>query len=205
LRSRPIIFTAALACVALAGVPAQAGRPQPKPKPKPPVCNLIVDEAGDATGTGIADTSTPSSDANLDIISADIASNATTVTAVVRLSALSASDQAAPTGQKYTVSVSVGESQLTLQAQISPMGNSFGTSGGVKGSGVVDEAAKEVRISAALADLPVKIPPGTPMTALAANSYRSVGTTDVVLGRADNAASTKSYVAAYPSCVKVGS
>src|SRR3954451_18472307 len=84
-------------------VPAVAAHATPGKKHKAkPACKLVTDGSGDAKGTGTAVT-TPSSDANLDIITADIATNATTLTGVLRVSKPSASDSMAPTGWEYQV------------------------------------------------------------------------------------------------------
>lgn len=68
------------------------------PKPVPPVCNLIVDDKGDTASAPF-----PASDA-IDIVSADIASNATTLTAVLRVAAYTANDPGTIYGKSYLVS-----------------------------------------------------------------------------------------------------
>ena len=128
-------------------VPAIAAHATVTKKHRPkPVCKLVTDRSGDAKGTGTALT-TPSSDANLDIISADVATNATTLTGVVRVSKLATSDSTAPAGWQYQVVFSVGGYTDTVEVVVGPSGTSWN---GGKGTGKIDAAKKEVRISVPL-------------------------------------------------------
>ena len=94
--SRPALFPALTAVVLSTGV-ASAVTTKPAPKP---VCNLVVDKAGDASVLG-----PDPSDASLDILSADVASHAKYLTAVLRIRNLAASSLAA-TGRNYYVQFS---------------------------------------------------------------------------------------------------
>lgn len=163
------------------------------------VCKLVVDPGGDATGTG-----TPASapnDANLDIVGADVATNSTTLTGVVRLASLSTSDSAAATGREYQVVFTVGTAVLAVDAVISPTGVSYA---GGKGKGFVDTKKKEVRVSVPLSTFSVKIPPNTKLHNVGARTYRVLGSDAIALGNVDKADSASTYVAGWPSCVKVG-
>src|SRR3712207_6804956 len=85
------IRLAALAALPLVvGVVGTADAAVKKPKP---VCNLLVDEKGDAI---------PVNSAGLDIVSADIASDGRKITGVIRLAGpASALDPTAPSGRTY--------------------------------------------------------------------------------------------------------
>jgi hypothetical protein len=161
-----------------------ATRPAPKP-----VCQIIKDATGDAAYNGVV----PGT-GNDDIVSADLASNGKTVTAVIRLAALDANDPQAPLGHNYIVTFggkgaantlflaartyATGTKFLygyqgsdpTLPINISyPMGDATGT---------VNAAKKEIHISvanAAFAAQGSKLPVGSKLTSPAVLSYRIVG------------------------------
>jgi hypothetical protein len=182
-------------------VPAIAAHATVTKKHRPkPVCKLVTDRSGDAKGTGTALT-TPSSDANLDIISADVATNATTLTGVVRVSKLASSDSTAPAGWQYQVVFSVGGYTDTVEVVVGPSGTSWN---GGKGTGKIDAAKKEVRISVPLSALHVPVKPGTVLTGIGARTFRVGSSNQIVLGLVDTADSSKTYVAGARSCVKVG-
>lgn len=200
MRIRPILAMFLVAGLALP-VSAQATHLKPaKPKPKP-VCLLIIDASGDATGTGTAYAQTPSSDDGLDIISADIATNTTTLTTTIRLKKLTIDDLAAPTGRGFHFTFSVGQQSTTLAAFVSPAGTSWYDG---KGTGVVDTAGSQIRMSVPLSDLPVKVTPGTVLTGLSATTSRWVDSA-IIIAQADKATSTRTYTASAPSCLAVGS
>ena len=114
------------------------------------MCNLITDAKDDNGGTF------PHSE-TLDIVSADIAPNATLVTAVIRVAKYKANDSStAPTGRAWYLEFSVpkAEAPLWLGAQVTPTGTLF-RYGWVDGSirrslgtveGKIDEAKNELRI-----------------------------------------------------------
>jgi hypothetical protein len=197
LRSGVVLASVALVAPALSAH-ASVDRKR-KPKPPPPVCKLVVDGSGDATGTGTAVNG--SNDPNLDIVSADVATNTKTLTAVVRLASLATGDNTAPTGREYQVVFTVGAVTGSVDAVMSPSGTSFA---GGKGKGVIDLKKKEVRISVPLSSLTVPVKPKTKLTAIGARTYRVVGSDQVLLGNVDKADSTSTYIAGTPSCVKVG-
>jgi hypothetical protein len=182
-------------------VPAIAAHAMVTKKHRPkPVCKLVTDGSGDAKGFASAVTM-PSSDANLDIISADVATNATTLTGVLRVSKLASSDSTAPTGWEYQVTFGVNGVTDGVNVVIGPNGTTWH---GGKGKGKIDAAKKEIRISVPLSALNVPIKPGTVLTDLGARTWRVGGSDQVVIGLVDTAGSSKTYVAGTRSCVKVG-
>jgi hypothetical protein len=122
-----------------------------------PVCNLIQDAKGDATYNNV-----PGADGD-DIVSADIASDGTTITSVLRAVATPTSDPQAPFGRNYTVLFSAPGSGdlLYLSARTYPQGTKFlygyqamDPNTGVNtnyalgdATGVVDTAKNEVHVS----------------------------------------------------------
>lgn len=175
----------------------------PKAKPAPPVCNLIVDAKGDDGGAF------PHSD-SLDIVSADIASNAKLVTAVIRVAKYAASDSnTAPTGRAWYLEFTVpsAETSLWLGAQVTPTGTLF-RYGWVDGSirrslgvveGTIDVAKSELRISAPIGIWAERgmVKPGVKVSSLTAASYNFVGLAAAggSLQPGDTAEATKTYIA----------
>jgi hypothetical protein len=149
---------ALLVLAATLAVPATADA-----APAKKVCGLVRDAAGD--------TSSPAPDkaldAQLDITSADVATDKKNVTVVLRLAALTASDVANPQGRVYEFDFTAAEKNFIVMGSLLPGGNSFsvfisdthfeeGKSGaraatGIgNATGVIDVAAKEVRMTAPL-------------------------------------------------------
>jgi hypothetical protein len=198
MRIRSLIAVATVAPL-LAGVgSAHAAK---RPPVKKPVCKLVTDATGDGTGTGTA-AAGPNEPA-LDIVSADVATNATMLTAVFRVASLSGATDTAPTGRTYELSFKSGTTTITVRAVISKAGNTWQDG---KGSGIVDTAGNEIRVSVPLSTLGVPVKTGDKLTDLVANSFRSMaaGGNAVVIGKADGATGATPYVAAWPSCIKVG-
>jgi hypothetical protein len=226
-----LVALAATACtLAAAGaVPATAAAAKPKPKPIPKVCNLIVDDADDANSQGTI----PASDASVDIVGGDVASNAKTITAVLRIKALTNPNPQSPAGQAYYVLFNVKglADTLTLSAGLYPTGNqfSYGYQGvdpntGVNTSYTLGDAAgkitgNEIRISVDIAKFPQakSLKAGTKLTTLTADArhvygQRVVASQQVGPARAPLGGVTltfddaigKTYTLAAPSCVKVG-
>ena len=193
---RPVVVAVSTALVGT-GLVAQAA---PVTTTKPP-CYLVKDAKGDANRVGTNGLTTPQSDPNMDILSADVATNATTITGVIRLAGLSMDDDMAPTGRQYALQFQVGNRATVIDVVIDPTGVTYY---GGKGRGVVDIKHKQVRVSVPLTRLDVKIRPGTPLKNLAANTFRVGPQDSFVLGIADGASTTKSYVAGVTTCVKVG-
>ena len=163
------------------------------------MCNLVVDPATDGP---------PSGDTSLNILSADVATNATTITAVIRVQKLMDPDLTAPEGRFYQVQFSGSSAQTghVLYAVLGPQGDSF--EGGA-GKGVVDTTKNEVRISVPLsfwsgASALVPGPPFHDFTVYAdlSSVAEPIPTTFTTLG--DTATSKASYIPGTPSCVTVG-
>lgn len=211
--ARPALCLALVASLAAAGVAGAATRPKPKP-----VCKLVVDDQGDASFLGFAP-----NDANVDIVSADVASDAKTVTAVLRLASFSEMDPQAPLGRGYYVLFNAPGSEFPVyfNFQITPDLKRFtwgsretlatGSGSYVKKGdavGVLDAAKKEIRISAPVSAVTAvaNVKPGAKLTNLTANSTMVLGTsaTGGLVSTVDQAESAKSYVAGYPSCVVPG-
>jgi hypothetical protein len=160
-----------------------------KAKAAKPVCNLVSDPKGDATYNNV-----PGADGD-DIVSADIASDATTITAVLRAAAIPASDPQAPFGRNYTVLFSAPGSGdlLYLSARTYPQGTKFlfgyqavDPNTGVNtnfslgdATGVVDNAKGEVHISAPIKGFldgaKAKLAPGAKLAGVSATVDRIVG------------------------------
>jgi len=243
MRRHLIAALTTVSAIALAGTglaataPTRAGghaRNTASPSRARPVCHLITDPAGDP---GPSWEKVPG-DGSVDITSADIASNATTLTGVVRVASLTNPDPQAPAGQAYFLLFSVkgGNYPFFLSGRTYPTGNAwiFGyqapdpTTGintsytVAQGSGVVDLAKSEVRISVPLSAIraTLRLPAGTVLRSLEALTYRiagqglvpsqQVGPVRAPLGglllQFDTAyaAPTTVYVAGSPSCVPVG-
>lgn len=197
---RPALVLSAAAVLAATGVAAAA------PAPKP-VCNLITDATGDVTA--------PS--ANLDIVSADIATDAKRITGVVRVARLANGDGTAPTGVAYNFRFKLpgDAAQYYLLASIEPApvgattfeygtietGNSLTPLG--EGSGKVDLAKNEVRITAPTTLGSKKVKPGTKVLSLQALTQRRFV---VLLSGADSTVidESKTYTAGSRSCVTPG-
>jgi hypothetical protein len=183
MKARSTLIAASLLALAAAGHASAA------PAKAKPVCNIISDPAGDA---GVSPA--PGADGD-DIVSADVASDGTTLTGVIRTAALADVDPQAPMGRSYFVEFSVKGSAdlLFVSARTYPTGTKFvyGYSGvdpntGVNTSytlgeatGVIDVAKKEVRISAPVKGFvdgaKAKLANGTKLGALASRVYRQGG------------------------------
>lgn len=229
MKTRAAVLALALLVPAGAGVAAAA--PKAKPKPVKPVCNLVADAAGDAEVNGVP------GGAGDDIVGGDVASDGTTLTGVVRMAGLAANDPEWLNGRSYFLEFTAPGSPdvLYLQARAYPTGviYSYGYSGvdptsGINTSyslgpatGVIDVAAKEVRVSAPVKGFvdgaKAKLARGAKLSGLGARVFRQggqglvpsqeVGGTRVPLSGLnvlfDEAFGT-SYVVGTPSCVAVG-
>ena len=182
MKTRATLLAASL--LVAAGTVAATAAPAAKP-----VCNLVVDEKGDAVYNNV-----PGADGD-DIVSADVASDAKTITAVLRTAALPASDPQAPLGRGYFVLFTAPGSQdlLFLSARTYPQGTQFvygyqaaDPNTGVNTSytlgtatGVVDSAKAEVRMSAPIKAFvdgaKAKLAKGAKLSGLAAQTYRIAG------------------------------
>lgn len=194
--------------LAAAGAASATTKKKPrKPAPKP-VCHLV--------GAG---TSSPTDD-SLKITSADIATNATMLTVVIRVAKLATgADPGAPTGRQWELDFTADNRQMSLGVFDGPAGTA--STYGI-GTATLDTAKNEIRYSVKLADLASKT--STPMVKNGSTSFanftafsalvvqapsqaRAAGFGAYIwpISRADSAQSTKKYTAGYPSCVTVGS
>lgn len=185
--------------------------------PKPPPCQLTKDDKGDVYAVrNVPDQKTP--DPALDLVSADVGSNATTLTAVIRVDKLAA-PATSPVGVNYSMTFNVTGSDLLYYASATrgpavtgfdfgsrenlPAVTSVSTSRGVP-TGVFDEGTSEVRIS-----IPLEMFGDTAKFAL---GKTKVSVIEVFASRgtahrgpfADDAPGGKSYVHGGASCVPVG-
>lgn len=210
---RPALAVALVVSVTAAGAAGAATKPKPKP-----VCNLLTDDKADASFLGAAP-----NDANLDIVSADVASDAKTVTAVLRLASFSETDAQAPLGRGYYLLFNAPglDTPIYFNFQITPdlkrftwgVRETLATGSGSyakKGdaTGVLDAAKGEIRISAPVADVNAvgKVKPGAKLTNLTASSTMVIGTsaTGGLVSTVDDAEGSKAYIAGSLSCVKPG-
>ena len=205
---RPVLALGVCAALAAAtGVAAAA----PAAKPS---CNLVTDAKGDG---GIA-----TSSGDVDILSADIASNAKVITAVIRLDGDPASfNPQAPGGKNYYLSfVAPGSEQPQfLSAEYDPVAGASYHSGyeeDVNGVGNKtsdpDAVAGSVKGNVITITAPLSafssrtsLKPGKKLTGLTAEVFALIGTsvTGGLLANADDAAGT-SYTTGGASCVVPG-
>lgn len=199
-RTRAVIGVVIACVLALTSLSAHAATKKKKKKPAPPkpVCNLITDPKGDVS-TG---------DQSLDVLSADVATNATMITGVIRVAKLANPDTMSPQGTFYSIRFTAGSSQTgqNLDIQLAPTGNTF--EGGA-GTGVVDLAKNEIRISVPLSHWTgnTALSPGPPLHdfivyADLGNDVLATPTTFTAAG--DTATSKATYAPGTPSCVAVG-
>lgn len=205
---------ALIASIVISGGVADAATKHKVVRPAPPVCKLVTDPQGDS-GTFAAFGQTPASayDPSLDIVSADIASDAKNLTAVIRVKQLtpntsSSPDTNSPLGREWRFSVVIGGHSYGLAAFDGPLGPNFTT-----GIGAIDPAHNEIRITEPLSSMPFAMPKGTVMNNITLIAYSTLqldsaaGFGDATpISTEDTAASKAStkYLAGTPSCVKVG-
>ena len=164
-----------------------------------PVCNLITDAAGD--GSFVA---TPNS-GPLDILSADLATSKSAITAVIRVASLK-DDQFTTHGKEYKFLFTVKGTQHYLRVQSTRgLGDSYDYGDVVAGSSKSAGAA-DGHYDAAANTLTLTVPKsnfsdmkGAKASELIARSYVSLG---ALYEGADTATGTKSYQDLTPSCVK---
>jgi hypothetical protein len=207
---RTVLATSMVAAVALAGGATAA--------PAKAVCNLMTDPKGDASFLD-----TLPNDPSLDIVSADVATDAKTLTGVLRVDKYSAVSPTSPLGRGYYVMFNAPKSEfpIYLNVQVTPDLTRFAwgtreTLASGNGSyvrqgdatGVIDAATSELRISVPLSAVAAitKLSPGTKLTALTASTTSVLGTSvsGGLVATIDDAAGSKAYIAGTPSCVTPG-
>jgi hypothetical protein len=185
MKARVILLSTSLVLVGCAGIASAA----PKAKPAKPVCNLVTDAKGDAGYNNV-----PGADGD-DIVSADIASDGTTITGVLRAAGISANDPQAPFGRNYSVLFTAPGSAdlLFLSARTYPQGTKFiygyqavDPTSGVNtnymlgdATGVVDTTKSEVHVSVPIKSYidgaKAKLAPGAKLAGLTATVDRIAG------------------------------
>jgi hypothetical protein len=197
-------LTAALLGAAVLATPAHAAR-RPPPRPPKPSCKVVTDAQGDAKGLAGPATNTEG-DTGLDLVSADLASNATKATVVWRLPGLNNNDPLSPAGRWFGLTYSVGGRTTTMSALLTPRGNTYGKD--AANIGVVDTKTAEIRVTVSLAEAGLAgAAPGATVSGFSVVTKRWVGagsTGQVVDQAVDTATGTLSYKVGAPSCVKVG-
>jgi hypothetical protein len=212
MRLRPILTVGFVLALATAGTSIAA------PKAPPPLCKQVRDAAHDPTSLSVFHPALSAVavpyNPNLDIVSADVANDATTITAVIRVAKLTVDDPTAPSRiywLGYTMRSS-GEGG-NLHVQITPTGTSWQNGAG---KGVIDTAKNEIRISVPISRLtghPL-FKPGDALTRLIAHadltppSVAASGFDDGISATGDLAGDQASGLKDYPvgaaTCVKVG-
>ena len=183
-----------------------------------PSCNLMTDPTGDASFLD-----TVPNDASLDIVGADVATDAKQLTGVLRVDKFSALSPTSPLGRGYYVLFNAPKAEfpIYLNVQITPdvtrytwgtletlpSGNGRYTKQG-DATGVVDAAKSELRITVPLAAIGAvtKLAKGTKLSNLTASTTSVIGTSASggLVATIDEASSSKPYFVGSPSCVKPG-
>lgn len=181
-------------------------------------CNLMTDPKGDASFLD-----TVPNDASLDIVGADVATDAKTLTGVLRVDAFSAVSPTSPLGRGYYVLFNAPKAEFPIYVNVQitpdvteytwgtletlPSGNgSYELKG--TATGVVDAAKNELRVSVPLKDIAAvtKLSRGTKLSNLSASTTSVIGTSASggLVATIDEASSSKPYFVGAPSCVKPG-
>lgn len=213
MQTRRVIALAAVAGVALTSAPAFAAS---KPKVKP-MCNQVTDDAGDPYIVRQAPSQTQAEDA-LDILSADTATNGSSMTVVIRVKKLADPPTTSPTGATYQMTFNVGDEAALYYVAVStgPSGlySEFGTREQLPAvtsvatvlgnpTAKLDMAKNEIRATFPLSLFgSVKLIKGkTKIAPVETTAGRGAHGKGVF---ADDAVGGKNYVAGSLSCVKVG-
>jgi hypothetical protein len=200
----------ALSAVLAAGLAGGASAAVKKP------CQLIKDATGDAVVLAAKDD-------GLDIVTADLASDAKKITAVIRLKTYAATDPLAPMGRKVYMQWNApgGDFPLYMAVSIDPGFEPYFTYGHLEtlatgngsytkdgdANGVLDTAKHEVRITAPISGFAAhgKHKPGAKLTGIEASTKWLIGAAGGgFVEPADTATSAKGYVAGTATCVVVG-
>lgn len=160
---------------------------------------------------------------SLDVVSADMATDAARVTVVVRVAKLASLELGSPTGIEYKLSAESAGRKYTFVAQRLPEGDRFrvfvtgtaptdiGPNHGYVGdaTGVFDVRASEVRMTAPLRLIGSPVARQSVFGRFKVTTYRQVGTANETFpatssASADMAESNREYLAGTRTCVKVG-
>ncbi|MDP9100988.1 MAG: hypothetical protein M3N21_02430 [Actinomycetota bacterium] len=219
-----------LTCVVAASGVADAAR-KPKPKPIPPVCNLITDPAGNAYAFDPGSPVPPQGATDeLDVLSADVATDGKNLTTVIRVKKAGTSSTTAPTGMQWQFGFTNQGVIFSTSVSSSPTGGLTGiwavrttASNTISGTvtPVIDTTANEIRATVPLADLAAKASfvPGHKLESLTVTTAGAVIVPDPsghtltkygTLATLQNPVSGQSitgsrdYIIGSPSCVAVG-
>lgn len=193
-RTRSTAVTAVLALLFV--VPSATAAP--RPKPKPPVCNLALD---------VVDV--PDSP-SLDVLSADVATDATRLTSVIRVKNLAAGlDPRVVAGRKWVMTFSVGEKTIILYTVDGVLG-AHALGGSPEAVVKLDMAKNEVRYTTPLKHLtPLIVPGKTILTRFTVKTSAHVEPKvmvgyDIPTTGDTTEVSKRTYKAGEKSCVTVG-
>lgn len=204
---RTSLALAAVTSLALGGAAVAA------PKAKP-VCNLLKDDKGDGTAF-LVGSGTPS-DPAWDIVSADIASDGSKLTTVVRVDKLATSAPTSPGGVQWRFNFTVGDATLYTSVRADTALGVTGSYGYVENismtlgtaTPVLDTAKNEVRITVPLSgfsEQAVIKKTGTTLGGLSASAGRFYNLGAVTASEpSDTATGAGSYVTGTKSCVVPG-
>ena len=209
---------AAAAVLVVAGLASTTHASAEAKKKIKPTCHLVTDATDDAKNAA------SSKDPSLDITSADIATNATMLTAVIRVAKLSTGvDPQAPLGRVWQIAMAVpgaNAGQLVVGVSDGPFG--VRDNDGLGGKVRLDTATNSVYVTESLSALATAfhahiLKGKTRITQFIATATAMIqepavgGLTTLNLpgGATDSAPTTgvspSAYVAGAPSCLKVGS
>lgn len=214
MKLRPAVAIALAVCLAASGGLGASAATKPKPKPKPPPCKTLTDPVGDMPQTKPDGATGKLYNPNLDIVSADVANNATVVTGVIRLARLDVTDDKAPTGRRYKIEWIYGSTGVQGFVDLALTPSGMATSP-VDATVKLDHAKAEIRITAKIDKLVghptfakgdtmlLKVTsdierPNTPGLSPVGGSMLTNG------GLGDTGEARKPYVMYSPSCVKPG-
>ena len=210
--ARLATYAAALAALALAPAASGAG----------PSCHLVVDPKGDQRDRNYTGDVAPAG-SDLDVVGADVASDGSYLTAVVRLATLRPLDTGEPGGHYYEVAFRVGPREFELGARYGVDGVSGRVrEGGEHGAGRVTPA--RVSLHPDRREVAITVPAnvlgaldGKRVSGIVVHSHRYYGLNGDPVGqshtlgnnpgasaRVDTAKASRGYVAGTRSCVTVG-
>lgn len=183
--------------------------------PPKPACNLVQDAKGDGTANILLDEGTPN-DPAWDILSADIASDGSKLTTVVRVDKLAKSASSSPMGIQWRFNFTVGDQALYTSVRSDTLFGVSGSYGYVDGISrtiakvdpVLDMDKNEVRITVPLSGFAERVKiekTGTKLMGLSASAGRFYNLGAVTGSEpSDRAEGARSYSTGTKSCVAVG-
>ena len=194
-RRRAVVLAALVA--PLLAMPASAA-------PAAPYCGLVKDPVPDAyaVADGVA---SPRNDDAMDIKELDLATDATSLTAVMRLYSLNTADVMSPTGRLYTFTFTVRKKAYPIAMHIAWNGTATSDRGAVP---VIDNVKYELRTTVPLATFGLKkMTSRDRFTRLEGVTQRWAGdraSGSAVGAKVDTAGKATAYPHGARSCVRVG-